>query len=366
MATILLIDDDLAGSRSIAHVLNSEGLAVRFAGDGATALAEIAREPPDLILLDIMMPGMDGYEVVARLKADAATQSIPVIMLTALDDRESKLHALELGAEEFLAKPVDRAELLARVRNLLRLREEIERRQHSEAALQKANAQLRMTNEELEAFAHSVSHDLRRPVRAIEGFAAILGKAALPALDAAGRENLQRIGDAATEMNRLIDDLIRLARVTARELLERRVDLSALARKVAATLQRAEPERAVRLDIQPGMTARGDPGLLLIALTNLLDNAWKFTRGRKDAMIEFGCREEDGAKLFFVRDNGVGFEMRRADKLFHAFRRLHPVAEFPGEGIGLATVRRIVTRHGGRVRAEGAPGKGATFYFTLP
>jgi signal transduction histidine kinase len=386
-AAILIVDDDLRGSRSIATALTAEGHAVRTAGSGAEALAEISRAPPDLILLDVMMPGMDGFEVVRRLKADPGARAIPVIMLTALDDRESKLRALEDGAEEFLAKPADRADLLARVRNLLRLVEyrtlaerraadlaetnrlleaEIERRRQIEKELLKANAQLAETNEELRSFSHSVSHDLRRPVRAIEGFSGHLMKTAAAALDAAGLENLRRIETAAEEMNRLIDALLILAHVTAKEMQERAVDLSALARRIAANLQRAEPGRAVRFTAQADMAAQGDPGLLRVALTNLLDNAWKFTRGRDVASVEFGCHEEGGETVYCVRDNGAGFDMQRVGVLFGAFRRLHPAEQFPGEGIGLATVRRAIARHRGRVWAEGAPGRGAAFYFTLP
>lgn len=383
---ILIVDDDRPGSDVLAAMLEAEKYAVRYAGSGEAALAEVARALPDLILLDIMMPGMDGYEVVARLKTDEHARAVPVIMLTVLDDRESKLRALESGAEEFLTKPVDRADLLARVRNLLRLKEycdqifaqaalldktnrrleaEIGAHQAVETALNKTNIQLQAANEELEAFGYSVSHDLRAPLRAIEGFARIMaGNHEAP--DPRGQDYVRRVIAAAEQMDRLIDDLIKLARVTRSEMRVERIDLSAPAREIAQNLQKSAPQRRGRFDIEPGVEAHGDAGWLRVVLVNLLGNAWKYTSGRDEAIVEFGRRRQGDETVYFVRDNGAGFDMRHSARLFGAFQRLHPATEFPGDGIGLATVRRIIVRHGGRVWAEGEVNKGATFYFTLP
>ena len=233
------------------------------------------------------------------------------------------------------------------------------------AALATANGQLRAINQELEAFAYSVSHDLRTPLRAISGFGEILLTSYSAVLDARGRHYLERIHTATAQMGRLIDDLLALSRLSRAEMRTASVDLTDLARAVAAALQQSEPERAVTWDIAPGLTAPGDAALLRVALDNLLGNAWKFTSGHPQARITVGARQEEGETVYFVRDDGAGFDMAYADKLFGAFQRLHTTREFAGTGIGLATVQRIVHRHGGRVWAQGAVEGGATISFTL-
>ena len=227
-------------------------------------------------------------------------------------------------------------------------------------------AELQVANQELEAFSYSVSHDLRAPLRSIDGFSQAVIEDYADKLGDRGRDHLNRVHTATQHMGHLIDDLIKLARVARAEMKREAVDLSALAADVLAELQKNQPERRVEYHIEPGLTAEGDARLLRVALDNLLGNAWKFTGKQAHARIEFGATHDtDGAPGFFVRDNGVGFDMTYADKLFGAFQRLHSVSEFPGTGVGLATVQRIVHRHGGRVWAEGAVGKGATFYFSL-
>ncbi|MGE3162579.1 MAG: PAS domain S-box protein [Burkholderiales bacterium] len=218
-------------------------------------------------------------------------------------------------------------------------------------------------NRELEAFSYSVSHDLRAPLRAIDGFARLLEEKHGGLLAEEGRGYLRRVREGARRMNRLIDDLLAFSRVARAEPRSREVDLSALAEAVAADLAAAAPERKVEWRIAPGLHAHADPGLVRVVLANLLGNAWKYTGRAGRAVIELG-RRADGE--FFVRDNGVGFDPRHAANVFEPFRRLHGEEEFEGSGVGLATVRRIVERHRGRVRAEAAPGAGATFYFTLP
>ena len=233
------------------------------------------------------------------------------------------------------------------------------------AELATVNRQLKAINEELEAFAYSVSHDLRTPLRAISGFGEILVASYSPALDERGRHYLDRMCNGATRLGQLIDDLLALSRLTRAEMRATAVDLTALARAVAATLGQAEPERVVTWDITEGLTVHGDAGLLRVALDNLLGNAWKFTSGHPEARITLGARREEGQTVYFVRDDGAGFDMAYADKLFGAFQRLHTVREFAGTGIGLATVQRIIHRHGGRVWAQGAVEQGATISFTL-
>jgi PAS domain S-box-containing protein len=233
------------------------------------------------------------------------------------------------------------------------------------ADLQQRVLELTAVNRELEAFSYSVSHDLRAPLRSIDGFSQALLEEYQEVIDDQGRDYLRRVRAAATRMGELIDDLLNLSRVTRREMRHERVDLSAAARAAADQIERARLYRPVEFVVADDLVASGDPHLLRIVLDNLLGNAWKFSSKAERPRVEFGVTTVEGERAFFVRDNGVGFAMAHAGKLFGAFQRLHGMHEFPGTGIGLATVQRIVTRHGGRVWAEAAPGQGATFYFTL-
>ena len=232
-------------------------------------------------------------------------------------------------------------------------------------ALAQRSAELEATNKELEAFAYSVSHDLRAPLRSIDGFSQALMEDHLEKLDAEGRDYLRRVQAAAQRMGELIEGLLGLARLARREMYRESVDLSALAGLAAQTQRQSDPNREVEFSIAEGARAEGDRQLLEIALQNLLANAWKFTSKQPSAHIEFGVRGENGQTVYFVRDNGAGFDMAYAANLFGAFQRLHTQDEFEGHGIGLATVQRVIRRHGGRIWAEGEVGKGATFSFTL-
>jgi light-regulated signal transduction histidine kinase (bacteriophytochrome) len=233
--------------------------------------------------------------------------------------------------------------------------------------LQQQTAELSAANRELEAFSYSVSHDLRAPLRSVDGFSQALLEDYGPTLGTDGQDHLHRIRAAAQHMGRLIDDLLKLARVTRADLRFETIDLSAMAEATLARLTEAQPHRTVEWRVQPELRATGDARLLQIAVTNLLENAWKFTGKRDNASIEFGVRNGSGLpREFFVKDNGAGFDATYASKLFSAFQRLHHPGDFPGTGIGLATVQRIVTRHGGTIRAEAAPDQGAMFLFTLP
>jgi hypothetical protein len=237
-----------------------------------------------------------------------------------------------------------------------------------EVRVAERTSELRAVNDELEAFAYSVSHDLRGPLRALDGFSNALLREQQERLDETGRHYLERIGAASRRMGDLIDALLTLSRVTRREMKRERVDLSALVGEAAAELQAEDPARRVEWMVGEGLAADGDAHLLGIAIENLLANAWKFTSPRGLGRIEIGRLaglEPKAPPTFFVRDNGVGFDMAYADKLFAPFQRLHATLEFPGTGIGLATVQRIVVRHGGRIWAEAEVDQGATFYFTL-
>ena len=233
-------------------------------------------------------------------------------------------------------------------------------------SLRRAKEAADAANRELEAFSYSVSHDLRAPLRAIDGFSLALLNNYQNLLDDRGGDYLRRVRGATQRMAQLIDDLLKLSRLTRGELNIGEANLSALAQGVAAELQKTQPERQVSFRIAAGLTASCDPHLLKVVLENLIGNAWKFTGRKERAAIEFGATQTGGTNAFFVRDNGAGFDMTYADKLFVTFQRLHLEKEYPGTGIGLSLVQRIIRRHGGNVWAEGKVGQGATFYFTLP
>lgn len=231
--------------------------------------------------------------------------------------------------------------------------------------VQQRTAELAQANRDMESFSYSVSHDLRAPLRHIDGFSRMLLEDCADQLDSQGKGYLDRICAGATRMEQLIDDLLQLSSVSRNELQRRSVNLSTIASAIVTELKQTNPERDVACAIAGGVQAVGDPTLLRVVLENLLGNAWKYTGKETHPVIEFGVVEGDNEPVFFVRDNGVGFDMTYVDKLFHPFQRLHGIDEFEGTGIGLATVRRVVERHGGRVWAEGRTGEGATFYFTL-
>ncbi|MEE9250666.1 MAG: ATP-binding protein [Alphaproteobacteria bacterium] len=253
-----------------------------------------------------------------------------------------------------------------------KLENEIAERKRAEAMIRSLNAELEKrviqvdaANQELEAFTYSVSHDLRAPLRAMDGFSRVLLEDYADKLDAEGKDSLKRICAASKNLGRLVDDLLQLSRTGRAELQREMVDLSKLAWATSVELQKTSPEREVTFDIAPGVVAKGDPRLLSIVLENLLGNAWKFTSRHPEARIEFGETEEDGKPVYYVRDDGAGFDMAYADKLFKPFQRLHSSGKFEGSGIGLATVARIVRRHSGRIWAHAAVEKGTTVYFTL-
>jgi PAS domain S-box-containing protein len=536
LGTILVVDDTPGSIGVVQAALEGAGHRVAIATSGEKALQRAALVMPDLILLDVLMPGLDGYETCRRLKAQEATREIPVIFLSGLTETFDKVKAFGLGAVDYLIKPMAAEELLARVRThvtigrlerelraanrtleervaartaelraanqqlvgeieerkrteealareqrlfayladnspdyiyfkdrqsrfirinaaharLFRLNDpsealgktdfdfhgrehtrdayadeqqimtsgqpiiakeeredwpdgrttwvsttkiplrdeagnitglvgisrDITERKRAEEALQKLNqeldqrvkertAELETKNQELESFSYSVSHDLRAPLRSIDGFSRIVLEDNAGQLDAEGRKNLERVRAASQHMGQLIDDLLQLSRHTRSEMHRAPVDLSALARAVVEELQKTDPERRVELVIEPDLIANADAGLMRIVLGNLLDNAWKFTGRQAAAKIEFGRTTREGVPTFFVRDNGAGFDMAYVGKLFGAFQRLHATAEFPGTGIGLASVQRIIHRHGGHIEAESEVGHGATFYFSL-
>lgn len=353
-ARILLADGNLDMRNYLARLL-SRSYDVSAVSDAQSALQAALDSPPDLIMLDVTLPGRDGFELLKELRATQRTRLVPVIMLSARAGEDSALEALEAGADDYLVKPFSGKALLARVRSCLAL-----------AKLRKESAdKLAEANKELEAFSYSVSHDLRAPLRAIDGFSKALLREYSERLDDQGRHYLGRVRHGTQRMAELIDDLLSLSRITRGPIRHERVDLSEISRKILQDLQERDPQRAVAWRVGDGLIGRGDSRLMTVLLENLLGNAWKFTAKRSPASIEVGVDLRAGEKVFFVRDDGAGFEMAYAAKLFAPFVRLHSDAEYQGTGIGLATVHRVITRHGGRIWAEAAPGAGASFFFTL-
>lgn len=326
------------------------------------ALDLLAENAPTIAVVDLSLPDASGLDTIRRIRGVAA--EIPLIVLTGLSDDELALKAVQEGAQDYVMKGdlVIPGHLVRSIRyaierhNLLREIQDLNRSLEQRVAERTA---------ELESFTYSVSHDLRQPLRAIGSFTDLLLTHSVDALDDEARGYLMRIKSAGMRMADMIDGLLTLSRVSRHDLHLELVRLDTVARAIAAELQASDRERSVTFVIQPGLVAHADGSLLRSALQNLLANAWKFTARQREARIELGQTVHDGQTTFYVHDNGAGFDMTYADYLFQPFHRLHGHGEFEGTGIGLATVHRIMQRHGGRIWAEAAPGMGATFYFIV-
>lgn len=352
---ILVVDDNADLREHLVRLLTPR-YDVEAVVDGEDALQAVRRQKPDLVLSDVMMPRLDGLGLVRALRADPKTRTVPVVLLSARAGQEASVEGLEAGADDYLSKPFTAVELLARVRTHLSLA-----RARAELV-----AELQRANEELESFSYSVSHDLRAPLRHAAGFADLLARHAGASLDETGRRYLDTIRQSAERMGRLIDDLLAFSR-TARTALRRApVDMAAVAADARREIVSQAPDRAIDWRIGDLPAVAGDAALLRAVWVNLLSNAVKYSSPRERASIEVGAVARDSELAFFVKDDGVGFDPRYADRLFGVFQRLHKQTEFGGVGIGLANVRRIVERHGGRVWAESEPDRGATFWFALP
>ncbi|MGH7629806.1 MAG: sensor histidine kinase [Gemmatimonadales bacterium] len=377
---ILLVDDQPANLLALEAMLQDLGQTIVKAGSGREALKWLLGNDCAVILLDVKMPEMDGFETAELIRQRDKSRHTPIIFLTAADRSHTQaVRGYAVGAVDYLVKPVVPEFVRSKVAVFVELakttellRRQTERLRASEqAARELAEARaalvddLEQKNRELETFSYTVSHDLRAPLRRIESFGRALADTQAERLDDEGQRYLSRIRSSSKEMAQLIDDVLYLSRVTRAEVRSHEVDLSALAQAIIGRLREGEPGRIVDVRIRPGLTAVGDGQLLRIALENLLENAWKFSVREPEARIELGVTHLPGETAYFVRDNGAGFDMSYGDRLFAPFQRLHLSSEFPGTGIGLATVQRIIYRHGGRIWAEGSVGQGATFHFTL-
>ncbi len=492
---VLVVDDKEIMRYQLRHTLEKAGYRVIEAHDGVQGLTAYMESKPDIVLLDALMPAMNGFTCCSQIQLLPEEHHAPVLMITGLEDDESVNQAFEVGAADYITKPIQRAVLLQRVKRLINqsqlyqnlqktaakyqslynktpvmlhtideqrvlirvsqywldylgyephevvgkqiseiltppsqrymatfnspgfsdigfardlpfqvikkngevidvllsaiaeLDEEgktthslcvmtdiTERVQYEQdlielnAELQQQSIKLEAVNKELESFSYSVSHDLRSPLRIVDGFSLALLEDYGDCLNEEGKSYLQQIRTSTQRMAELIDDLLQLSRLNRVEMHQEHINLSSMVTAIAQTLKLQDPNRDCQFAIADQVFATGDPQLLRIALENLLGNAWKFTGKQSQARIEFGITQHEryaDQLVYFIKDNGAGFNMSYANKLFGAFQRLHKTEEFPGTGIGLATVQRVINRHGGKIWAESVVSEGATFYFTL-
>ena len=348
--SLLIVDDEAPHLKALCETLSAQGYLTTGFTSPKDALNALRNQPFDLVLTDLMMPEMDG---IAFLK-DAL-------------EIDTAVSAMKLGALDYILKPFKLSVILPVLSRALVVRRLRLENTVLQQRLQARTMELEAANKELESFSYSVSHDLRAPLRTIDGFTNALIEDLGDSLAPPQRTCADHIRSGVARMNALIDDLLRLARTTQSEVHGCPLDLSKLARDIAEKLRAGDKTRNAEWIIAPNLTATADRGLLHVALENLLSNAWKYTAKVPLARIEIGAEmQPDGTPTFYVRDNGAGFDMKYADKLFGTFQRLHSERDFPGTGVGLATVQRIIHKHGGRIWAQAAPDEGAAFYFTLP
>jgi len=364
LGRVLVVDDDPDLVDSILLGLREAAYTVSGVTSAAEALDLMRRERFDVMLTDLNLIPVDGITLLRRaLEIDPGLSGI---MMTGRGTVDTAVEAMKAGAVDYVLKPFKLDAVLAVLCRALKLRQLSRENAALNQRLTLRTQELEFVNRELEAFSYSVSHDLRAPLRAIEGFTEALIEECIPADNAKAQDYGVRIRRGTQRMQAMIADLLGLATAARRELHQTQVNLGLLGREIMQRLQMDSPERKCEFVMADDLTAFGDLGLLRLAVENLLGNAWKYSSRLALARIEMGAYASPAEKVFFVRDNGVGFDMADAHRLFVPFQRLRSGHDFDGTGVGLATVQRIVKRHGGRIWAESEVGRGATFYFSLP
>lgn len=355
---ILIVDDTPDNLRLLSAMLTHQGFAVRKALSGQRALFSTQTDPPDLILLDIKMPEMDGYQVCRKLKEDPRTCEVPIIFISALDDALDKVQAFAAGGIDYVTKPFQEAEVLARIENQLRI-------QRLQRQLIKQNEELTRSNRELEQFAYVVSHDLQQPLQSVTGFIRLLQLKYQDSLDQMAHEYLSRIHEAGDRMQRLIQDLLIYAQVEQQSPDFQLLDGNHVLTQVLENLQSAIAEKHVSLLYQPLPMITGNETQLIQLFQNLLSNAIKFVPVGTTPQIKITAEQQSLHWLFSIQDNGIGIEPQNLNQIFEIFQRTESAKHYPGTGIGLATCKKIVEYHQGRIWVTSQLNVGTTFHFTL-
>jgi signal transduction histidine kinase len=376
--TILIVDDKPANIYALETLLDKPDRTFLNAINGNDALKLALSNDIDLIILDVQMPEMDGFEVAQILKLNKKTKDIPIIFASAeKKERQSIMKGFEEGAVDYLSKPLDPELTTAKVSVLLKIqlqkKELIEKNQSLEKAdaqIKQLNAdlqknQLEEVNKELESFSYSVSHDLRAPVRALVGFSKMLEESYNDTLDDEGKRMVGVIHRNAIKMGSLIDDLLEFSKMGRQEVRKSAINVADMVKEVISDIT-DQTEYHANVTINELLPTYADRALLTQVWINLISNAFKYSAKKENPAVEIGSHRDDRYIVYYVKDNGAGFSMEYAEKLFGVFQRLHKASEFEGTGVGLAIVHRIITRHGGRVWAEAKVNEGATFFFTLP
>lgn len=380
MVTILIIDDKQTNIFALEELLRKPDRIIVSAPNGKDGLKIVLHKDVDLIILDVQMPEMDGFEVAKVLRSHRRTKDIPIIFASAeKKERDSIMKGFEEGAVDYLPKPLDPDVTRAKVSVLLKMQRQKRELVEMNLSLQKAEGRigqlngeleenltrLQAVNKELESFSYSVSHDLRAPLRVIGGYSKILLEDYAEKLDDDAKRLLGVIDNNAARMDKLIEDLLQFSKLGKTELTKSIIDSEALVRLIVGELS-TSMNHSAEVRLLPLVNVSGDSALLSQVWINLISNAIKYSSKTLNPVIEIGCRQTSQEVIHWVKDNGAGFDMKFVENLFGVFQRLHKRDEFEGTGIGLALVQRIITRHGGRVWAEAKVNEGATFYFSLP